>query len=97
MSGVIIKPILTEKSTMMSESENRFVFMVDRRADKPAIKAEIEETYKVNVTSVNTINVAGKKKSRYTKRGFTEGRTNHYKKAIVSVAEGQTIDVFENI
>ena len=97
MSEVIIKPILTEKSSLMSESGNRFVFMVDRRADKPAIRAEVEKTYNVTVVSVNTINVAGKKKSRHTKRGFTQGKTNHYKKAIVTVAEGQTIDVYENI
>lgn len=97
MSGVILKPILTEKSTYVGREGNRFVFMVDRKADKLDIKAAIKDAFNVDVTKVNTINVMGKAKSRSTKRGFTTGRTNHVKKAIVTVADGQTIDIYENI
>ena len=97
MSKILVKPILTEKSSLIGEEGNRFVFQVERSANKLQIKEAVEAAYGVQVDKVNTVLVAGKSKSRYTKRGFTQGRTNHYKKAIVTLADGDTIDLYENI
>jgi large subunit ribosomal protein L23 len=95
--GVILKPIITEKMTQKGETLNQFGFIVDKRANKLQIKIEIEDLYGVQVTSVNTMNYSGKSKSRYTKTGLISGRTRSYKKAIVTLAEGETIDFFSNI
>ncbi|MBO7594276.1 MAG: 50S ribosomal protein L23 [Salinivirgaceae bacterium] len=95
--SIIIKPIISEKMTAQSEKLNRYGFIVDKRADKLQIRKEIEDLYGVKVDAVNTIRYAGKRKSRYTKAGFVEGRTNAYKKAIVTLKDGQTIDFYSNI
>lgn len=97
MSKIIVKPILTEKSSLIGEEGDRFVFEVDRQANKIQVKDAVEKAYGVQVEKVNTLNVAGKKKGRYTKKGYTSGRTNHYKKAIVKLVEGETIDLYDNI
>jgi large subunit ribosomal protein L23 len=94
---VIIKPIVTEKMTELGEKLNRFAFVVDRKANKLQIKDAVEELYNVSVASVNTMVYAGKEKSRYTKSGVIVGRTNSFKKAIVTLAEGDTIDFYSNI
>ena len=94
---VLFRPILTEKMTKLGEKLNRYGFIVDKRADKLQIRKEVEDLYGVKVDSVNTIRYAGKRKSRYTKAGFVEGRTNAYKKAIVTLKEGQAIDFYSNI
>ncbi|MCT4590714.1 MAG: 50S ribosomal protein L23 [Carboxylicivirga sp.] len=94
---VIIKPIVTEKMTELGEKLNRFAFVVDKGANKLQIKDAVEELYNVNVESVNTMVYAGKSKSRYTKSGVIVGRTNSFKKAIVTLAEGDTIDFYSNI
>ena len=83
--------------TAQAEKLNRYGFIVDKKADKLQIRKEVEDLYGVKVDSVNTIRYAGKRKSRYTKAGFVEGRTNAYKKAIVTLKEGQAIDFFSNI
>lgn len=93
----IIKPLVTEKMTKMTEKLNQFGFVVRPEANKLQIKAEVEALYNVNVVSVNTMRYAGKNKSRYTKAGLLKGRTNAFKKAIVTLAEGQTIDFYSNI
>lgn len=95
--GVIKKPVITEKMTAKGDSLHQFGFIVDKRANKIQIKNEVEELYNVQVVSVNTMNYSGKLKSRYTKSGIISGRTNAYKKAIVTLAEGETIDFFSNI
>lgn len=96
--NIIIKPIITEKMTKISEKDtNRCGFIVDRRANKVEIKKAVEDLYSVKVESVNTINYKGKLKSRYTKAGYIQGRTNAYKKAMVTLAKGETIDFFSNI
>jgi large subunit ribosomal protein L23 len=95
--SIIIKPIITEKMTAQAEKLNRYGFIVDKKADKLQIRKEVEDLYGVKVDSVNTIRYAGKRKSRYTKAGFVEGRTNAYKKAIVTLKEGQAIDFYSNI
>ena len=95
--GYIIKPIITEKMTRITEKQNKFGFIVSPDANKIEIKKEVEALYNVTVTAVNTCNYAGKNKSRYTKSGIIEGRTATYKKALVTVKEGETIDFFSNI
>ena len=95
--GVLIKPIVTEKMTKITDQFNRFGFLVRPEANKLVIKKEIEALYNVTVVDVNTMNYAGKNKSRYTKAGFVQGRTNAVKKAIVTLKEGDTIDFYSNI
>ncbi|TKG91037.1 50S ribosomal protein L23 [Puteibacter caeruleilacunae] len=94
---ILIKPIVTEKLTDQAESLNRYGFIVDRRANKLQIKKAVEELYKVTVASVNTMVYAGKKKSRYTKGGVINGRTAAYKKAMVTLVDGDSIDFYSNI
>ena len=96
--GIIIKPIVTEKQTAITEKfPNRYGFRVSPDANKLEIKKAVEVMYGVNVESVNTMNYAGKKKSRYTKSGIINGKTSAFKKAIVMLKEGETIDFFSNI
>ena len=94
---VLKKPIVTEKMTADSESNNRYGFIVDGDANKVEIKKSIEEMYGVTVGKVRTMNCAGKPRSRNTKSGTISGRTKSFKKAIVSISEGDTIDFFSNI
>lgn len=94
---ISIKPIVTEKATKLSESLNRYTFRVSPEATKPQIKALVEELYGVKVTKVNTMIVRGKRKQRYTKAGLIKGVTPVWKKALISVAEGQSIDFYSNI
>ncbi len=94
----IIKPLVTEKMTAISEKQNnRFGFIVRPEANKLEIKKEVEAKFNVNVVSVNTMNYAGKRKSRYTKAGVIKGSRKAYKKAIVTLREGETIDFYSNI
>lgn len=95
--GIIIKPIITEKLTVQGEKLNRYGFVVERGANKLQIKAAVEQMYNVSVASVNTLNYHGKRKSRYTKAGMLKGRTNHYKKAYVTLAGEDKIDFYANI
>lgn len=94
---ILIKPIVTEKMTEQGEKSNRFGFVVARDANKIQIKKAVEDLYGVNVESVRTMIYGGKKKSRFTKSGVLTGRTSTYKKAIITVAEGDTIDFYSNI
>ena len=93
----IIKPLVTEKMTNITEKQNKFGFIVRPEANKLQIKAEVEARYNVSVVSVNTMKYAGKNKSRYTRAGLLKGRTNAFKKAIVTLKEGETIDFYSNI
>ena len=95
--NIIIKPVITEKMTEQSDTFNRFAFVVDRSANKIEIKKAVEETYDVTVESVRTMVCIGKKRTRGTKSGFISGRTKTYKKAIISLSEGDTIDFYSNI
>ncbi|MDR1632237.1 MAG: 50S ribosomal protein L23 [Dysgonamonadaceae bacterium] len=96
--GIIIKPIVTEKQTFITEKkENRVGFRVTPNANKLQIKAAIESLYGVNVVKVNTMNYDGKRKSRYTKSGVISGKEAAFKKAIVTLKDGQKIDFFSNI
>ncbi|NLO70939.1 MAG: 50S ribosomal protein L23 [Porphyromonadaceae bacterium] len=95
--GIIIKPIITEKMSNLGETLNRYGFKVDKNANKIEIKNAIEKMYSVTVTDVNTMVSAPKKRIRYTKSGFNKGATTAYKKAIVTLKEGDTIDFYSNI
>jgi len=95
--GIILKPIITEKMTAKGETLNQFGFIVDKGANKLQIKKEVEDLYGVQVTSVNTMNYSGKSKSRFTKTGLISGKTRSYKKALVTLTKGETIDFFSNI
>ncbi len=96
--GFIIKPVVTEKMTSITEKmPNRFGFLVRPEANKLQIKKEIEDLYKVTVVAVNTINYPGKRSSRYTKAGLIRGQKRAYKKAIVTLKEGDVIDFYSNI
>ena len=95
--NIILKPVITEKMTDLGEKLNRYGFVVHKKANKLQIKQAVEELYGVEVVSVNTMNYSGKAKSRFTKSGVISGRTNSYKKAIVTLADGETIDFYSNI
>ena len=93
----IIKPLVTEKMTGITEKQNKYGFVVRPEANKIELKEEIESRYNVTVTDVNTCVYAGKNKTRYTKAGLLKGRTNAFKKAIVTLKEGDVIDFYSNI
>ena len=94
---IIIKPLVTEKMTAITDKLNRFGFVVRPDANKLEIKKEVEALYNVTVVDVNTNNYSGKRKSRYTKSGIINGKQAAFKKAIVTLKEGETIDFFSNI
>ncbi|WP_321287052.1 50S ribosomal protein L23 [uncultured Sunxiuqinia sp.] len=94
---ILIKPIVTEKMTEQAEKLNRYGFLVRREADKKQIKQAVEELYNVSVSSINTMVYGGKNKSRYTKAGVISGRTAAYKKAVITLVDGDAIDFYSNI
>jgi len=94
---VLIKPLVSEKSAKASEEKNQFGFIVDRRANKIEIKNAIKNMYGVDAVSVNTAVIPGKSKVKFTKTGVMKGQTSAYKKAYVTLAQGDTIDFFNNI
>ena len=94
----IIKPLVTEKQTKITEKNpSRYGFIVRPEANKLQIKKEVEALYNVTVVDVNTLRYAGKRSSRYTKAGLIKGQKNAFKKAIVTLKEGETIDFYSNI
>ncbi|MBS0011008.1 MAG: 50S ribosomal protein L23 [Bacteroidales bacterium] len=94
---ILLKPIVTEKMTDQGDKFNRYGFIVARDANKIQIKKAVEDMYGVAVESVRTMIYNGKTKMRHTKSGVMTGRTPVYKKAIITVAEGETIDFYSNI
>lgn len=94
---ILQKPLITEKMSKKSDTLNQYGFVVDKRADKDQIKKAVEEAYGVTVEAVNTMRYAGKVKSRNTKAGLITGKTNSFKKAIISVKKGEQIDFYSNI
>lgn len=97
LSEVLVKPILTEKANAQQDKLRRYAFKVAKKANKLEIKKAVESFYGVSVIDVNTSVSPGKNKTRYTKAGFVAGRKPAYKKAFVTVAEGETIDLYSNI
>jgi len=97
MKIIIKKPIISEKATAASEKLNRFTFVVDKKANKIEIKNAVEKLYSVHIKDVRTMTYGGGKSSvKYTNRGIVEQPNNPWKKAIVTVADGETIDLFTN-
>ncbi|MDA7707289.1 MAG: 50S ribosomal protein L23 [Flavobacteriaceae bacterium] len=95
--SILIKPIITEKATLASELRNCFSFQVNTKANKVEIKKAVEAAYGVSVEKVRTINVRPDRKTKFTKTGIQHGKTNAVKKALVQLAEGETIDLYANI
>ncbi|WP_299115219.1 50S ribosomal protein L23 [uncultured Winogradskyella sp.] len=95
--SILIKPIITEKTTMQSEVLNAYAFQVNTKANKVEIKKAVEAAYGVSVEKVRTINVRPDRKTKFTKTGVQHGKTNAVKKAIVQLAEGETIDLYANM
>jgi len=94
LSEVLIKPILTEKANAQQEKLRRYAFKVNRRANKLEVKKAIESFYGVTVVDVNTAVIPGKSKTRFTKAGYISGQKPAFKKAFVTVAEGESIDLY---
>ena len=94
---IMIRPVVSEKATQISEKNNRFTFRVSPDANKHQIKDAVEQLYDVKVTGVSTMNYEGKRKQRYTRRGLQRGKMSAFKKAVVTVAQGQTIDFYSNL
>jgi large subunit ribosomal protein L23 len=94
--SVLKKPLVTEKVSALNE-KGKYGFVVDIKANKVEIKKAVEKQYGVNVEKVNTLSVMGKLKVRYTKAGIQGGRKPNYKKAIVTLAEGEVIDFYSNV
>lgn len=97
LSDVLIKPILSEKANSQQDKLRRYAFRVDKKANKLEIKKAVENFYGVNVVEVNTVVSPAKSKTRFTKAGVIAGQKSSYKKAFVTVAEGETIDLYSNI
>jgi large subunit ribosomal protein L23 len=95
--SILIKPIITEKATLASELRNCYSFQVNTKANKVEIKKAVEAAYGVSVEKVRTINVRPDRKTKFTKTGIQHGKTNAVKKALVQLAEGETIDLYANI
>jgi large subunit ribosomal protein L23 len=94
--SIIKKPIITEKVTRQGEIFNRYGFIVEKKANKIEIKKAIEAAYGVNIIAINTMNVRPDRSVKHTKAGMINAKTNAYKKAIVQLQEGETIDNFTN-
>ena len=94
----IIKPLVTEKMTKITEKRpNVYGFIVKPEANKIEIKQEVEKTFNVTVEEVNTVRYAGKRSQRYTKAGLVRGQKSAFKKAIVTLKQGEEIDIYSNI
>lgn len=94
---VLIKPLITEKAELLTEKGGKYTFIVDKRANKIQIKKAVEDMYNVNVVAVNTCRMPGKVKVRGTKAGYQVGRLSSYKKAVITLEEGEVIDIYSNI
>ncbi|MBK7342732.1 MAG: 50S ribosomal protein L23 [Saprospiraceae bacterium] len=94
---ILIKPLITEKAEQLTEKRNQFTFVVDKKANKVEIRKAVEQMYSVHVTAVNTAIMPAKTRNRNTKAGFIRGHVSSYKKAIVTLVAGETIDLYGDI
>ncbi|MEN8191224.1 MAG: 50S ribosomal protein L23 [Bacteroidota bacterium] len=97
MHNILIKPLVTEKMTALMESENKYGFVVEYNSNKIEIAKAIEQKFNVEVVAVNTIKYKGKTKTQFTRKGRFTGKTPRFKKAIITIKEGQTLDLFEEV
>ena len=95
--SILVKPIITEKATNNSELHNRYTFVVDKDANKIEIKEAVEAAYGVSISSIKTLNYPVKRSTKYTKKGLVSAAKSGYKKAIVQLAEGDSIDFYNNL
>ncbi|MCD4792337.1 MAG: 50S ribosomal protein L23 [Bacteroidales bacterium] len=95
--NILIEPIITEKMTEISEKLNQYGFIVEKKANKVEIKKAVEKYYNVTVENVNTMVYGGKRKNRFTKTGLIKGKKKSFKKAVVTLVDGDTIDLYSNI
>ncbi len=91
---ILIKPVITEKSELLSSKHNQYSFVVHKKANKIEIKKAIENKYGVTVENVSTMIVPGKTKTRATRSGYVQGRTASFKKAIITVADGEELNIY---
>jgi large subunit ribosomal protein L23 len=94
---IIVRPVVTEKMNAQTDSLKKYGFIVHKKANKVQIKKAVENLYGVTVESVNTMYYAGKRKSRFTRTGYVTGKKNAYKKAVITLREGDSIDFYSNI
>ena len=94
---ILIKPVVSEKAELLSEDRAQYTFVVDKSANKIQIRQAVEERYGVSVARVNTAIIPGKTKNRSTKSGIIRGRVPAFKKAIVTLTEGETIDLYNEL
>jgi large subunit ribosomal protein L23 len=94
---ILKKPLITEKSQKLQDKAGKYTFIVDKKANKIEIKKSIEQMYGVNVEEVNTLTMPSKPKSKYTKTNIISGRRSSFKKALVKLAEGETIDFYTDL
>jgi len=94
---IIVKPVVTEKMNAQAEGLKKYGFIVNKKANKVQIKKAVEDLYGVTVESVNTMYYAGKRKSRFTRTGYVAGQRNAFKKAVITLREGDVIDFYSNI
>lgn len=94
---ILIKPLITEKAEMLSEQDNKYSFVVNKTANKIEIRKAVENMYQVTVESVNTMIIPAKEKNRSTRSGIIQGRKPAFKKAVITLTEGEEIDFFGDI
>ncbi|WP_419868966.1 50S ribosomal protein L23 [Chryseobacterium sp. CT-SW4] len=92
--SVIIKPVISEKANYLTDLRGAYSFLVDTKANKIEIKKAVEAAYGVKVADVRTMIYAPKVSAKYTKKGLQVGKTNKLKKAVITLAEGEVIDIF---
>tara|TARA_B100001109_G_scaffold106352_1_gene86849 strand:- start:1723 stop:2013 length:291 start_codon:yes stop_codon:yes gene_type:complete len=95
--NILFKPVITEKASTDSELRNRFTFLVNTNSNKIQIKNAVEKKYGVTVEKVRTLNYGAERRIRYTKTGIQRGKSACVKKAVVQLADGDTIDFYNKI
>ncbi len=91
---ILVRPLITEKSEMLSDNKNQYSFVVHSKANKLEIKAAVQKMYDVKVASVNTLIMPAKARNRMTRSGVLQGKKSSYKKAIITLKDGETIDLY---
>jgi len=97
MRNVLVRPLITEKMNDLNETQSKYGFIVNVNANKIEIAKAIKSKFEVDVVAINTVKYKGKTKSQFTKKGRFEGKTASFKKAIITLKEGQTIDMFGEV
>ena len=97
MHNILIRPLITEKMTNLNAAQGKYGFVVNHKSNKIEIAKAIEKKFDVHVVDIKTINHPGKTKTQFRKSGKFVGRTSKYKKAIVTLKEGETIELFEQV